>query len=155
MSTTLSALWPQVGIEGLVQSVVLIPPPLWIRHFLCRFLPLYSRLHHHVIYVLIYMDGFISIGLSLDILRLFIDSICSTFNCRDLGLLSFFLGLKMVKMSNFTVICQRIYSMSLLNSKELSLFDTKGALQKRLSLILCYLRVSKVFEVVVDICIID
>lgn len=64
-----------------------------------------------IIYVLIYVDDFVITGDCETNVRKFINTVCTQFRCRDLGELSYFLGLEM----NNTKITQRKYSMDLLN----------------------------------------
>lgn len=67
-----------------------------------------------VVYVLIYVDDFVITRDCEMNVRGFINVVCSQLRCRDLGELSYFLGLEMNTTTNDTRITQRKYSLDLL-----------------------------------------
>jgi len=78
-----------------------------------------------IIYVLIYVDDFIITGNNDNRLRHFIGQVCNRFKCRDLGQLSYFLGLEMNVAAGKTTVTQRKYSVDLLT--KFGLQDCKPA----------------------------
>ena len=52
------------------------------------------RSFHHTIYVLVYVDDLIVTGTDVTAISTFIDHLCSVFDSRKLGDLSFFLGME-------------------------------------------------------------
>jgi hypothetical protein len=66
------------------------------------------------IYVLVYVDDIIVTGSELQHVHRFFDQLCSTFDCRQVGELNFFLGMENTRFTNHLFLSQTRYAVDLL-----------------------------------------
>lgn len=71
----------------------------------CLFIFLVARI---IIYLIVYVDDLIVIGNSDSTISLFLTKLGTQFSIKDLGNLTYFLGVQFIRTSNGLLLCQRI-----------------------------------------------
>ncbi|CAH9123451.1 unnamed protein product, partial [Cuscuta epithymum] len=76
--------------------------------------------HNHLIYILVYVDDIVITGSSSDFIEALIRDLGSRFSLKDLGALSFFLGIEVIPHRDGILLSQQRYILDLLSRTKMS-----------------------------------